>query len=359
MLQLPHYFFLLTVQFLAALLIAPLQVSAANLPIEIINIKPAESGSPAIPSTHRIFYAYPGIEYKVRAAVIGGDYPYSYELSNAPAGMTVDTAGYIRWPNPQANADNIGLRITDSAGGYIDTTWSISVQTSGFGFVDVNAVSNGDGSLETPYDSIANMVATADSNDIIYFREGEYSLPARGDYTIGSAQAFQFDTPVNTASRWLSYPGETAAINLNNNRFFAGVSSNAFYFDGLTFKNGREYYFRTSSVQNYVTFLDNTFEALSIERENYNSNQGMFADGTPYGHGPKSENIEILYNYFRHDGGGNINFNRYSDQGTTWIYRNTFVCELQMTNLSDSDCDGPWTVYDNVFQNYTSGIAYN
>jgi hypothetical protein len=84
----------------------------------------------------------------------------------------------------------------------------------------------------------------------------------------------------------------------------------------------------------------------------------MFADGTPYGHGPKSENIEILYNYFRRDDGGPIEFNRYNDQGTTWIYRNTFVCGLQMTKL-DSDCDGPWFIDDNIFENSSSGISYH
>lgn len=89
------------------------------------------------------------------------------------------------------------------------------------------------------------------------------------------------------------------------------------------------------------------------------STNGSFADGTSSGHGPKSEYIEVLYNYFQHDDGRYIDFNRHNDQGTTWVYRNTFACELRMTNLSNGDHDGPWVINDNVLQNSFSGISYH
>jgi len=449
----PHDSFLRLIQFLLffVFLAPPLLANAANLPLQIINIKPAGTGSPAIPSTHRIFHAYPGIEYKIRAAVGGGDYPYAYALSNAPSGMTVDAAGYIRWPNPQTNATNIGLRITDSTGNYINTSWSISVHTSGFRFVDVSSQTNGTGTIGSPHNSIANMAVAAAATDIIYFRSGTYSVPARGTQSIGNASAFEFENPSSTAAIWLAYPSANVTINLTNNRYFYGATSVPFYFEGLRFYQGREYFFRASSTSNYVTFLDNTFDTLTLERTNYNSNQGTyftmhgdtghyltfqgntfsgyrgaqgigslydqdmvliednhfsdfsganlgatnqvfafkigianltfrgnvvnlastsdfgimggnnngaFSDGTPYGYGSTSENIEISYNYFRHDGRGLVEFNRYNDQGTTWFYRNTVVSGLQMTNLNE-DCDGPWTVNNNVFQNSSAGLSYH
>lgn len=425
---------------------------AENLPLQIINIKPAGTGSPAIPASYRIFYAYPGIEYKIRAAVIGGDYPYTFSLSNAPTGMTVDEAGYILWTNPQESANNIGLRVTDSDGDYVDTIWSISVQTSGFKFVDGGATINGDGSINSPYSSIENMTLSASATDIVYFRSGTYLVPARGDHTINNASAFEWNNPSNTSSQWLAYPDEGVTLDLNNNRYLYGNSSNPFYFQGLRFYQGREYFFRTSSGLNYSTFLDNIFDTLTLERTDYNSNQGtyftmhagtghylifqgndfsnftgtqgigslydqnttlvennsffdfsganstnqvlafkigisgltfrgnkvilsaqddfgllggstnsMFADGTPYGHGPKSENIEISYNYFRHYGSGLVEFNRYNDQGVTWIYRNTFGSPLQMTNLNEDTggCEGPWYINNNVLQNTSSGINYH
>ena len=57
---------------------------AANYPLELTNI------GPSLASNNRIYRAYPGLEYNIRAAVIGGDYPYSFTLSNAPAGMTIN-----------------------------------------------------------------------------------------------------------------------------------------------------------------------------------------------------------------------------------------------------------------------------
>lgn len=70
---------------------APAFASKANFPLEITNIKPAGTGDPPIPATNRIFRAYPGIEYNIRAAVIGGVYPYYHELSGAPGRMTIDS----------------------------------------------------------------------------------------------------------------------------------------------------------------------------------------------------------------------------------------------------------------------------
>src|SRR5688572_3861262 len=90
-------------------LVAGAPAFAANYPLELVspravNTSPA-AGYPAINSENRIFRAYPGMVYNIRAAVIGGAWPYTFTLSNAPAGMTIDSrTGTINWPNPQANA---------------------------------------------------------------------------------------------------------------------------------------------------------------------------------------------------------------------------------------------------------------
>lgn len=47
-------------------------------PLEIIAPKEAGTGDPAIPATHRVFRAYPGIQYEFKAQVIGGTYPYVF-----------------------------------------------------------------------------------------------------------------------------------------------------------------------------------------------------------------------------------------------------------------------------------------
>src|SRR5687767_12569806 len=97
-------------------------------PLEITNIGPV--GVNGMSANNRIFRAYPGLEYNIRAAVVGGVYPFQYSLSGAPTGMTIDAAtGEIRWPTPQSNASNITLTVRDSAGATRSATWSITVTT--------------------------------------------------------------------------------------------------------------------------------------------------------------------------------------------------------------------------------------
>jgi hypothetical protein len=55
-------------------------ISAANYPLEIINIKPSGTGNPVISDYNRIFRAYPSLEYNIKAAVIGGMYPFIIHL---------------------------------------------------------------------------------------------------------------------------------------------------------------------------------------------------------------------------------------------------------------------------------------
>ena len=427
------------------------QVYGANMPLEIMNLKPAGTGTPVLTASHRYFFAYPGIEYKIRAQVVGGDYPYTYELINEPAGMSIDSAGYIRWENPTSDANNITISVTDSSGTEVSSFWSIDVTNDVFRFVDINAAPGGDGTIENPFDSIEAMTENVLSTDIVYFRKGTYAVPVRGDHTINSASAFKWDYPRNTSVQWIAYPDENVTMDLGGDKYFYNrVAGQPFYFDGLRFYRGREYFFRSGSALTYVTFLDNTFEDLTLERENYNSNQGTyftmyggrgynmawqgntfsgfrgtqgigslydqdttliednyFTDFSGYAgstnqvfafkigivnltlrgnvvnlgmdddfsifggtslnsgfvdgdgvHGPRSQNIEILYNYFRHDGSCMGQLNR-GHQADTWVHRNTFVSTFQMTNLVEGSCDGPFIINDNIFQNSDAGIRYH
>jgi hypothetical protein len=246
-------------------------------PLEIIAPKEAGTGNPAIPSTHRVFRAYPGIQYEFKAQVIGGTYPYVFSLSNAPEGMTIDRkTGVIIWPNPQQDANDIQITVHDKNGTSISSTWDIDVTTNGFIFVDANAQDGGNGTLNSPYNKI-NDFSSRNATDIVCFREGTYNLPVRGDYTVGNASGYVWSSPTDAPHKWIAYPGEDVTIDLTNNRLFYGAPSDAsFYFEGLRFYRGREYFFRSSSSANYATFYNCVFDTLTLERTNYNSNQGAY-----------------------------------------------------------------------------------
>lgn len=242
--------------------------------LEILNIKTAGTGSPAIPSTNRIFRAYPGIEYNIRAAVIGGEYPYTFSLSNAPSGMTINSrTGEIKWPNPQSNATNIQLSVVDQENTTVNATWSITVSESGFKFVQ-DGVSNGTGTISSPYNSISNMAADASSTDIIYFRSGTYSVGDGGW--------------VSYPVQWIAYPGESPIIDMND-REVATPGNALVYFDGFTFDNmdysGVDYSGLTIGCSDYNTIRRNTFQNFSnttSENNNYGMLKAMCVDDPYY-----------------------------------------------------------------------------
>lgn len=259
-------------------LFMPPVLNAAYNPLEIINIKPAGTGNPAISPNHRIYRAYPGIEYNIRAAVIGGMYPYKFSLSNAPYGMTInENTGVISWPNPQTSAQSIRLTVTDAENHVATSTWSINVTQNGFIFIDTSRTGTETGRISQPYNSIQDILnLSGRESDIVYFRAGTYAVPIfRADYSMGiGCNLAYYSNP--SPHIWLAYPGETVTIDMDKHYFEVGASlQTPYYFDGIRFFNAHEYGFRASSSSNYVAFYRCKFETLRTDRTN-NSNQGFY-----------------------------------------------------------------------------------
>lgn len=235
---------------------------AANYPLELVSPRavgtaPA-AGNAAITSTHRIFKAYPGLEYNIRAVVIGGAYPYSFALSNAPAGMTInDDTGTIVWPNPQANATPT-ITVTDSEGTRVSSSWTITVTTSGFKFIDaVNGRSGATGSVSDPWRTISDMLNSSLSvaGDIVYFRNGTYSALNLPRSSIGTVWERIEINASNKPVAWLAYPGTTPVIDFGfNPGVEPGVmmrfNGNNVYIDGFETRNARVIGFQITSGPN-------------------------------------------------------------------------------------------------------------
>lgn len=261
--------------------------------LEVLNIKPAGTGTPPIPSTNRIFHAYPGIEYNIRAAVIGGTYPYTFSLSGAPNGMRIDTrTGEISWPNPNSDAGPITLTVRDAAGTTVQTRWSISVHTSGFWFLDGDYQGTSTGTINQPFKTLNELVTATDGrpNDIVYIRASarpytvqnypsgpKPSRDADGSLYINVSEYGGADSP----ETWLAYPGEKPVIDLQNVNF---LRTDKPYFDGLTILNGREYSLKVLGGSHYMTIRRTTWRGVRGATST-NRNQGfVFAihDGDGY-----------------------------------------------------------------------------
>lgn len=143
---------------------------------------------------NRVYRAYTGIEYNIHADARGGKWPYTYSLSNAPAGMTIEagpctvigptcTAGTITWPSPTGTASNIVVTVTDALGTQVTGTWTVTSSTTigadGFCFVDANNAAGGrNGSLANPYNSLLEVYNSCGARSILYLRGGDVFGPS-------------------------------------------------------------------------------------------------------------------------------------------------------------------------------------
>ena len=183
--------------------------TAANFPLEITNIK--ANGTSGMPASSRIYNAYPGLDYEIRAAVVGGAFPFTFALTNAPVGMTVDDRGVVRWLDPQADASPT-LVVRDSEGTERRVSWTVRVTASGFKFVSAGGSSTGNGSISSPWRTLADVYNLGAATDIVYFRSGTYSPTQMPRDGIGGPwERVQFDR--QRPSTWLAYPGERPLIN--------------------------------------------------------------------------------------------------------------------------------------------------
>jgi hypothetical protein len=184
-------------------------VHASNYPLEIIQPRAG------LNTSNRFYKAYPGLEYNVRLAVIGGVYPFKYKLTTAPSGMTINSdTGTISWPNPAGSGTpyNVTASVTDAENSTQTVSWAITVNTSGFLFLDAvngaTVANGGTGTISKPYKTIADWYGQIDkfSNYIIYFRSGSYDIGSKWLDMAGNRYP----------SIWLAYPSASPVVSMTS-----------------------------------------------------------------------------------------------------------------------------------------------
>jgi len=253
----------------AFLLIVDGQALAANYALEII--QPREG----LDTKNRFYKAYPGLQFNVRVAVIGGAYPFTYELVTSPSGMTIrkDT-GEITWQNPTASGSSstTTVQVTDKEGSKVSVTWTITVTTGGFRFLDaVNGkivAEGGTGTISNPWKTIKDMYEGDDysakfrnsyAHEFLYFRAGTYTMDGYIESNV--IPLIQYNKPVV----WLAYPGESPTLDLGNASLKITSGTNNWYLQGFTINNitnPKARGIQISSSGNNITFYKNTFHDL-------------------------------------------------------------------------------------------------
>lgn len=231
-------------------------------PLEITYPLPAGSTfATTVDTNNRCGRAYPGLSWSINIAAIGGVFPYLYEKVNGPADLTVGAfTGLVTWANPTTagSPHSVTVRVTDTKGTSLTTTWSITVTTSNTFFVDSlngtahtsNGGSNSLGNFANPWRSLKDAWFGSTANSIVYFRGvgSAYTLTgfstSDGSVTTGGT-AVDNRIHFSSSSRsviWLAYPGDPQpVIDLESN----GTNTPAIrpggphiHFDGLKFYRG-------------------------------------------------------------------------------------------------------------------------
>ncbi len=179
--------------------------------------------------------AYPGILWERPVVVLGGSWPYKVELVQAPSGMTVgetldidefNTTGLIgqaysilSWDNPVTSGSphTVEVLVTDQEGTTASETWTVTVTTTGFVFVDAATGNNANaGTLASPKENLIGVYGAAKATvsfagQHCYLRAGTYEhdiLPIEDGVRVTwtGNKPFQFE----------AYPGETVTIDCAN-----------------------------------------------------------------------------------------------------------------------------------------------
>jgi len=304
---------------------------SANYPLEIIQ---PLSG---LTTQSRFYKAYPGLEYSVKVAAIGGEYPYQYALTMAPSGMTIDTStGFISWSKPTTSGSpySVTARVTDSKSTQQSVSWTIIVTTSGFYFLDaVNGSYNlarggtGTGTISNPWKDMQDFyggptnisIQPAAKNDksyaggYLYFRSGTYesgAMPAEDTGGCDVRVPFVLDSKPQV---WLAYPGDSPTISFKSYAMQFYSDSGNIYTDGIHFRmNGnpmaRGLRFSGGSKNN--TIIRNIFDGDGMVGNSCSNNAMLMTTGG-IGNPGDSERWVISHNTFTDIKGG-IGFLAYS-----------------------------------------------
>lgn len=259
---------------------------AANYTLELVSPRAAgtspSSGSDAISAQNRIFRAYPGLAYNIRAVIVGGAYPYTFSLSGAPSGMTINAnTGEINWPNPPAGTVTPTITVRDAEGTERSSPWTITVGTAGFKFVDAangQRHPTGNGGVSSPWRTLSDVVNGGSANDIVYFRAGTYNALDLPRTSTGSAwERVELEGAPN---KWIAYPGENPVIDFG---YRAGgdpgviirPSADNVYIDGFEARNPRVIGFQLHSGQFGVIRRTRFFD-LNTARANLDGSNASF-----------------------------------------------------------------------------------
>lgn len=261
--------------------------------------------------------AHPMVPYRVRIGVQGGEWPFLYELVEAPEGASfiaselaretdgatgriLHTApegyGVIAW-TPTSGTHDFRVRVTDQGGETVEFSWQVTTDESAFVFVDSERGDDGAaGTFEDPLETFSAGLWRSDDNDtsfagrVAVFRAGSYSVFADAENT----------SPVLNPERkpiaLTAYPGEEVAFDLSRGHFrTTGEGFDDGLIAGIDFSGSRtdlpnNRLFNITSDSDRITFWNVSFDETTIGTRG-TDNPGCIAFMSD---GPYHENVAVV-----------------------------------------------------------------
>jgi hypothetical protein len=163
--------------------------------------------------------AYPGLEYSMRPAIKGGEYPYEFVLAKAPAGMKINArSGAITWTAPAAEGvHEVEISLKDSGGRTASQAFKVTVSKAGFYFLDPTGDDSAEGSLEKPWITVMRAAKPPQGfsypqGAVVVVRGGEYKVETPASPGKRNENVLALDA--RSPKYWLAYPGEKPVIDL-------------------------------------------------------------------------------------------------------------------------------------------------
>ncbi|MGS2717218.1 fibronectin type III domain-containing protein [Eionea flava] len=229
-------------------------------------VKPAQSYS----SYMRAHPSVP-LEYGVIAYDPEND-TLIYDLADAPAGMSIDALGVIRWAEPVLGEHEFTIFVDDGQNNPAVIDITLNVNTDEFLFVSTDGNVDGDGSFENPYSSIKIALrelrgyAEVGDRRTLIIRGGTYPMEVFYEWDEEEYPWHNWRNVVGEAGdpiEIMGFPGEEAIIDYGYNTGgydIAGYNDKFMYISNLTFM-------RASARANLHIAADNVFVTRVTARD--------------------------------------------------------------------------------------------